>query len=664
MKKIFYSLIAGLAFAVLLGGCTKFNDQFKGLDEMTKPTNVAALSYTLTAADYAAMKTAALKVATTPEQIAAANSIVSFSALNSTYGSADYVPALLNKMYFSFDKGSSALITYNYNIGSPAYFNDLTTVNILQNADYQLAWGGAEYVSAFTPTVSPSAKLPVVLAAKFPAATAGQYAFAEYNYSNEDATSQSTEVKYLFEDWTNHSVTTVKPYAAIGGENGWISKDVKGTQNWYCRTYNTNNYAQASSNATLEINENWMISPEIDLQTATAPQFTFDLVIGYWNSNCLSVWISENFDGTEGGIATATWTNISSNFTFPETPVTGYTPAFINAGVANLTAYAGKKVRIAFKYDGDGRSATDRGTDPLRTTTYELDNIKVSEQKIALSVTSTEKQYAAYQFNGSNWVPADNTFVALQPADYTTMGLSYVSTTNAPLYIPQLLSQKFPFAQEGNVKTVVYKSGSNVTYAGAMQFTFTSGKWMQNTFKIQKTEQFVYSNSGWVFDPTVNLTMAKSDYQLMIDYVLATPEIAQFGNSQYKNEEFWWGFSSRYSNLSLRLSYRNPFFSGYPYELPASADAELFAKTTDADKIALLWTRVQSGMEKFAQLRFPNAVPNVSGIDVFYHLTTYVYYPTGVAAGYEYHEYVFQCTAAASGGNPPTFKYISDQVKN
>jgi hypothetical protein len=662
MKKIFYSLISGLAFAVLLGGCTKFNDQFTGLDEMTKPTNVGTVSYTLTAADYASIKTAALANATTPEEIAAANAIGKSLALNSTFGAADYAPAILNKMFYSFDLNSATLLTYNYDENKPSYLNDLTTVNILQNADYQLAWGGGVYVPSFTPSVSPSEKLPEVLAAKFPAATNGQYKFVEYNYSDTDASSQFTEVKYLSEDWTNHTVTTVKPYTVIN-ENGWLSKDVLGNQNWFCRTYNTNNYAQATSNATLEINEMWMISPEIDLQTAISPQFTFDLVIGYWNANCLSVWVSEDFDGNTANIKNATWTDLSSNFTFPEIPVTGYSPAFINAGIADLSAYNGKKVRVAFKYNGDGRSAADRGTDPLKTTTYEVDNIKVSEVKEALTVESSEKQYVVYTFNGSSWVPADNTFVALQPDDYTSMGLSYVSSTNAPLYLPQLLAQKFPFAQEGTVKNAVYKSGSNATYAGAMQFTLTTGKWVPNTFQIQKTEQFVFSNSGWVFDPTVKMTMVTADYQLMVNYVLATPEIAIFAHPYYKNEEYYWGFSSRYSNVNFRLSYRNPYFTG-DYVQPATIDPELYALQTDAEKVALMWERLKDGMEKFAQLRYPDAVPSVSGIDVFYHLTTLVYYPTGVAAGTEYHEYVYQCTAAASGGNPPTFKYISDSKVN
>lgn len=661
MKKIFFPFISGLTFMVLLGSCTKFNDQFTGLDEMSKPTNVGTVSYTLTAADYAAIKTAALADATTPEEIAAANAIGTSLALNSTFGAADYAPAILNKMFYSFDLNSATLLTYNYDENKPSYLNDLTTVNILQNADYQLAWGGGVYVPSFTPTVSPSAKLPEVLAAKFPTATAGQYKFVEYNYSNTDASSQSTEVKYFSEDWSNHTVSAVSPYTIIS-ENGWISKDVSGVRDWQCRIYSGNNYAQATSNGSLEINDVWMVSPEIDLQAAIAPELTFDLVIGYWNANCLSVWVSEDFDGNKDNISSATWADISSNFTFPELPTSGYS-TFVNAGIANFTAFAGKKVHIAFRYRGDGRSAADRGTDPLKTTTYEVDNIKVSEVKEALTVESSEKQYVVYTFNGSSWVPADNTFMALQPADYTSMGLSYISSANAPLYIPQLLAQKFPFALEGTVKNAVYKSGSNATYAGAMQFTLTSGKWVPNTFQIQKTEQFVFSNSGWVFDPTVKMTMVTADYQLMVNYVLATPEIAIFAHPYYKNEEYYWGFSSRYSNVNFRLSYRNPYFTG-DYVQPATIDPELNALATDEEKVALMWERLKGGMEKFAQLRYPNAIPSVSGIDVYYHLTTLVYYPTGIAAGTEYHEYVYQCTAAASGGSPPTFKYISDSKVN
>jgi hypothetical protein len=618
MKKLYYSLLSGLAFMVLLGACkTTVNDQFDGLDSLAKPTNLAAYTYTLLDADYAAISKSALAAAKTNADSTAAKSIASNKYFTKTVPSSTNVPFLLNTKYPYSDLGSTAKITSAFGDDRPTYLTDLTTVNILSDADYKSAWGSSSYVSAFTPTVSASAKLPALLAAKFPTATQDQYKFVEYNYSSTDAVSQSTDFQYLSEDWSTHSVTTASPYVVIA-ENGWISKDVLGSLNWYCRTFGGNNYAQVTSNGSNAINEAWMISKEINLQTAIAPKFTFDVTIGYWNANCLSVLISQNFDGTTTGITTATWTDITSSFTIPATPASGYGTA-TNAGIADLTAYAGKKVRLAFKYNGDARSVALRGTAPLKTTTYQLDNIKVSETKVALSVASTEKQYVTYTFNGTVWVPASSSFLSLQPADYAAMGLPYISSANAPLFIPQLLNQKFPFAQEGNVKTAVYKSGSNVTYAGASQYTFAKGVWVTNSFKSTKTEQYIYTKSGWVFDPTIILPLVKvtgnNPYIMkFIDYVRTTTPDKFFQNGTYTNEEHYYGFSAYYAEIICtgdRTTYGDPAIK---------------ALTTDADKYALFLNRVKEAMPIFTQLNFPTLTTDVSGIQQNVIITIITYY--------------------------------------
>lgn len=654
MKNIIYSLLSALIFAVLLSACEDFNDQFDGLDDKTQITNVAAYDYTLTEADYATISTAAVKAATTPAEISLATSIKTNKYFTTAVPASTYVPYLLKTQYAYADLGSTALITYAFGEDRPTYLSDLTTVNIITTADYKTAWGGGNYVNAFTPAVSPSANIPALLAAKFPTATDGQYKFVEYNYSSTEAVTETTEVKYLFEDWSTHTYLP-SPYAPIA-DNGWISKDVVGGRDWLNRVFSNNYYAQATSNGSNAINEIWMVSKEIDLTSAIAPNFTFNINVGYWNANCLTVLISENFNGTD--IGTAAWTDISSSFTLPETPTNGY-GVLAPAGTADFTAYKGKKVRIAFKYNGDGRSAADRGTDPLKTTTYQIDDIKVSEVKVALSIASSEKKYVAYMFDGSAWVPAASSFVALQPADYTSIGLSYISSTNAPLYLPNFLSQKFPYAQEGDVKNLVYKSSSNVNYSGAAQFTFTNGDWTTNSFKIEKTEQFVFSNIGWVFDPTIKMTMESSDYQLMVDYVLNTPSIAIFAHPFYKNEEYYYGFASRFSNVSFRLSYRNPSYFTGDYIQPASIDPELNALTTTDAKVALMFTRLKEGLNKFLQLRYPNAVPLVSGLEVEYHVTVKIYYAKGDTSGDEFHTYIYKCTGAGTGNTPPTFEFVS-----
>ena len=617
MKKIFYSLISGLAFALLLVACNDFNDQFDGLDTKTKPTNLAAYTYKLVDADYASISKSALAVAKNKADSTSAKSIATNKYFTNTVPSSTNVPYLLKTLYPYADNGSTAAITSSFGEDRPTYFNDLTTVTILADADYKTAWGGTSFVSSFTPTVSPTAKLPAYLASKFPTATNGQYKFIEYNYSKTDAVTQSTEISYFSEDWTTHTAAAASPYTVIG-ENGWLNKDVLASLSWYCRIFSGNNYAQVTSNGSTAINEAWMISKEINLQGSVAPKFTFDVTIGYWNANCLSVLISQNFDGTTTGINTATWTDITSSFSIPVLPTSGYGTA-TNAGIADLTAYAGKKVRIAFKYNGDGRTAAVRGTDPIKTTTYQIDNIKVSEVKVALSVASTEKQYAAYTFNGTVWAPAASSFVALQPADYTSMGLSYVTSTNAPLYLPQLLSQKFPFAQEGNVKTAVYKSGSNVTYAGATQLTFTKGIWVPYTFKSERTEQFIFTKDGWVFDPTINLALVKvtgdNPYIMkFIDYVRTKTPEKFFQKNTYINEEHYYGFSAYYAEIVCTA------------DRTTYGDAAIKALTTDAAKNALFLDRVKEAMPIFTQLNFPNLTTDVSGIQQNVIITIITYY--------------------------------------
>ena len=645
MKNIFYSLLSGLAFMALLGACKMtVNDQFEGLDNMAKSTNLAAYTYTLLDADYAAISKSALTVAKNNADSTAAKSIGTNKYFTNTVPSSTNMPFLLSTKYPYADLGSTANITFSFGDDRPTYLTDLTTVNFLADADYKSAWGSASYVGAFTPAVSPAAKLPAILAAKFPTATNGLYKFVEYNYSNTEAVTQSTEVSYLTEDWTTHSVTTASPYVVIA-ENGWMSKDVLATLNWYCRALSGNNYAQVSANGSNAINEAWMISKEINLQTATVPKFTFDVTIGYWNANCLSVWISSNFDGTTTGITTATWTEITSGFTIPATPATGYGTA-TNAGIADLTAYAGKKVRIAFKYNGDGRSAAVRGTDPAKTTTYQIDNIKVSETKVALSVTSTEKQYVTYTFNGTAWVPgAAGSFVSLQPADYTAMGQPYISSANAPLYIPQLLSQKFPFAQEGNVKTAVYKSSSNVNYAGSTQYTFTKGVWVPNSFKSTKTEQYVYSNSGWVFDPTIKLALVKvtgdNPYIIkFIDYVRTKTPEKFFQKGTYVNEEHYYGFSAYYAQIICgadRTTYGDPAIK---------------ALTTDAAKYILFLDRVKEAMPILTQLNFPDLKTDVSGIQQYVIFTIASYYSSSKAGTLTIK---MKCTKSGNGTTPAEF---------
>ncbi|MDD2550470.1 MAG: choice-of-anchor J domain-containing protein [Bacteroidales bacterium] len=642
MKQRYFSIIIGLALTMIAGSCTDFNEQFEGIDQMAKPTNLVNYEYTLTEDDYSTIASSALADATTSEDSAKIKSIKENKYFTDSVPASNYVPYLLEEMYKYNDAGSSAMVTYAFGKDKPPYISDLSTVSILNKDDYQLAWGSeTDFVNAFTPAVSPADNLPEVLAVKDPNALDGQHKFVEYNYSSEDAVYDVTEVEYLAEDFESQTA-----YENINIE-GWTNKDIDGELTWQAREYSSNLYAQVSSYNSETVNTAYLITSEIDLSSADAPEFTFDIKVGYWNETCLTVWISEDFDGTEGGITAATWVDLTSNFTLPE-PASGYSD-MESAGVADLTDYSGKQVYIAFRYEGDDSP----GADPQKTTTYQVDNVKVSEVKVALSVDETEKQYVVYSYDGSAWEPAGDSFVAVQPADYDAMGLDdgYISPSDADLYIPNFLGSKFPYALEGSVKTVVYKSGSDQTKSDAVDYKLIAGEWVNDDFIEDKSEQFLYTIDGWLFDPTVNYTLVKDDYQIMVDYV--KDNIDPNYIDSYGTAEYYYGFGSYHKNVNFRLSYRESYLE---------YDTEYAALETDEERIALLHNRLETeGMIKFAQLRFPDAVPAVSGVDVFYNITALLYYPTGTAYGEEFRTYSYQCTAAGTDdGTPPTFEFIPD----
>ena len=95
-------------------------------------------------------------------------------------------------------------------------------------------------------------------------------------------------------------------------------------------------------------NEDWLISPEIDLTNIAAPKLSFDHVIRYCTNpvtDC-TIWISENY--TDGAPSTAIWTQLTPPTAFYN--ASSWPTIFPSSGVFNLNTYTNKKVKIAFKY--------------------------------------------------------------------------------------------------------------------------------------------------------------------------------------------------------------------------------------------------------------------------------------------------------------------------
>ena len=109
----------------------------------------------------------------------------------------------------------------------------------------------------------------------------------------------------------------------------------------------------------------WLISPDINLPAATTPKYSFTSSRRYPTGTC-KAYVSTNYDGTN--LTTANWTLLVS---IPAGTAAAFTP-FDSFGPYDLTAYAGQKINLGFRYEAPA------GTAAGNVATYEVDDIKIS----------------------------------------------------------------------------------------------------------------------------------------------------------------------------------------------------------------------------------------------------------------------------------------------
>lgn len=597
MKKIF---LLSTIFISFFYGCQDVNDDFGWLDN--QPETPSSYTYTIVDADLAtivkglnANKNAADSATA---KILNADKMFSASADPNTL-----IPYLLKDKYYVASVKSSALITYKYKVGRNSTVTSLSSKPYeVSEEDYKSVWGDL-YVTAFTPKKSPEKNVPTILATQFANAQKGTFKNVEYYYSTDEPVDATVEERFFFEDF--ETVEAKKDIALPG----WINKDILNTRTWQGLSYSNNLCAQASSNKSKNKNDIWLITPSIDITGATKPLLSFDVNVRYFNGECLSVLISKDFDGNQANITKATWTDVTSSFNIPAADMS----ALATAGTVEVKDFAGKKIYVAFRYQGDDTAT------PIRTTTYQVDNVKVFELKGGITVKDKSLQYAAYECLGENkWQPADKSILILQPADYEAMGLTYLTTAAAPNYLPTYLKAKFPYAQDGQSQTVVYKTSKTNNYADEYIYNSKNGEWSVNTFVIEKQDQFVRSDKGWMFDPTIIETLQKGKadtdgYMMVVNYVkqhqaIDNPALL----NSYGDTEYYYGFNANYGNISYRDKDRsvNP-------DYPISG--------TEKEKEDFLNKRTIEGITVFLNSKYPNATAVVGGIDQMAQVTVLIY---------------------------------------
>ena len=203
-----------------------------------------------------------------------------------------------------------------------------------------------------------------------------------------------------------------------------------GDQEWYHSSYGGNDFAKMSGyDSGNHLNEDWLITPAIDLDDTDDEIFSFATMCNY-NGPILEVKYSSDYAGS-GDPTTATWTD------FTGYALSGGGFELVESGDVSLSALSGS-IYIAFVY-----TSTD-----LESKTWEVDDVKVS----TLSDIRYNTVFDVYTFDGSEWSLTEDLFT-LNSDDYDSMGSpgkydNFSSSDPPENYLPQYLGTKLPYAQE------------------------------------------------------------------------------------------------------------------------------------------------------------------------------------------------------------------------
>lgn len=166
---------------------------------------------------------------------------------------------------------------------------------------------------------------------------------------NEGGETPSGETKTIFEETfaSNQGAFTIEDKQLPEGS----------TFVWKYNTYNEEGYMKASAFINgAQASESWLVSPAIDLSQATTATLTFDHTHKFAGtpSEELTLWITET--------SADNWKQLTINKYGTNNDYTFVTPTI------DLSAYAGKKIKFAFKYISTTSAAG----------TWEVKNVKVT----------------------------------------------------------------------------------------------------------------------------------------------------------------------------------------------------------------------------------------------------------------------------------------------
>ncbi|WP_298238708.1 choice-of-anchor J domain-containing protein [uncultured Algibacter sp.] len=520
MKRIYYLYVIILGSIMI--GCNPLEDINNEINA-NKPGVIEAVELTLTDDDYT-------------EDIDDGGLGLDRTRFDSEDDAKTMLPDFLAELYPFLGDGSSVTVNYNLFIGNAEGVSDYSGADIYQltNADYASTGSDA---FGFYPNVYANEEIPAVLDAAITGATEGDIVLAKY--------------EQYFE---NPEVGLANVYQASFPANfgDFENIDVLGAEGWTSQS----GYAQGSGfNGGALANEDWLISPEIDLTGMTNLKFQINQEIDFLGDPSLfDVLISTDYT-TGGDPMAATWTAVSFDKSL--------------FGDMSLSEdidfpYGGATIHVALKY-----SSTDSDSPRWRVESFAIKTIGVTG--------STDKKGTHFVYDGGEWEVVDGVYF-LSASDFDSMGEesgqpgrfnNFGSSTPAEDYLPTFLRLTEPWAygQEEDEVIMVYDYFSS--FSGAQirgnRYTFTDGNWVGHEQVIRTSLQFGLEDGVWVPDNTIRYTLVASDYDLVATALLTEPgfedaagNLNSFGNFNRSGGSTNWSDEMVVTGLAIVLESLDP----------------------------------------------------------------------------------------------------------
>lgn len=393
------------------------------------------------------------------------------------------LPEFLSDLYPAWGLNSSVLVNYELENGTDlAIVENYTNASIysLNNTEYP---GSVDNAVGFYETENPANFIPAILSNNVTNPEEGQVTLVKYKQYVGETINGMTQ--FYTADFK--SAGTLLDYDAV---------NVTGAQAWE----ETQSYGAKMSGYSGGSNENedWLISPSIDLSSFSNALIQVNQVLNYGSYDSVSILVSTDYTGDA---AAANWdvlnlTNVPGG--------NSWSPVLSDE--LSLSAYDGQSINLAFRYTSTNSASA----------TWEIFDANIKAPGVE-GETKNEEVY--YIYSGSEWVVAEGAYY-LTSADYDSMGeesgqpgrYNNFSSSVAPNnYIPAFLQLTFPYAQEEDTILVFFKYYSGSTGVRGNEFTFTDGSWVAHQSKLK----FGHDGNNWVPDNTIKYTLTAADYELV-----------------------------------------------------------------------------------------------------------------------------------------------------